>query len=93
MPHEPSLCRHRHRDRVSGSGKRHQEGVPLGVDLLPVPLGERVTKEALVFRQDLRIPAVAETLEQRGGPLDVGEEEGDCPGGQGSQVRPPWEAE
>jgi hypothetical protein len=33
---------------------------------------------------------VAEALEERGGPLDVGEEEGDRPGRQAGQERPPW---
>ena len=45
-------CQHgdRRRHRIPGPMKRHQEGVPLGVDFLPVSLGERVTEEALVFR-------------------------------------------
>ena len=52
----------------------------------PFPLGENVTEEPLVFHQDLRVPAVTEALEERGGPLDVGEEEGDRPGRQGSHA-------
>jgi hypothetical protein len=43
-----------------------------------------------VVRYDLRIPQVAKALEERSGPLDVGEEEGDRPGRQVGQGRPPW---
>jgi len=38
------------------------EGVPLSVNLLPMPLDERVAEEPLVFREDLRILTVAEAL-------------------------------
>ena len=37
---------------------------------------------------DLGVPAVTEALEERGGPLDVGEEEGDRPGRQARHVAP-----
>jgi len=46
-----------------------------------------------VLLQDFRISAIAEALEERGGPLDVGEEEGDRPGRQDAHRRPPWETE
>ncbi len=78
---------------ISGPRECHKEGVPLSIDLLAVPFCERIPEKAAVFLQDLSVPAVAEALEERGGPLDVGEEEGDRPGRQGSQMRPPWEAE
>ena len=43
------------------------------------------------FRRRRRpVPAVAKALEELGGPLDVGEEEGDRPGRQGTHARPPW---
>jgi hypothetical protein len=61
----------------------------LRFDLLAVSFGERVTEEPLVFRKDLRVPPIAEALEEHGGPLDVGEEEGDRPGRQVGQMRPP----
>jgi hypothetical protein len=48
--------------RIPGPRERHQEGVALGVDLLSVPFGKRLTEEAPVFRKDARIPAIAETL-------------------------------
>jgi hypothetical protein len=34
------------------------------------------------------MPAIAKTLEKRGGTLDVGEEEGDRPGRQAGHLRP-----
>jgi hypothetical protein len=37
----------------------------LGVDLLPASFSERITESRRVFRQSLRIPAVAEALEKR----------------------------
>jgi hypothetical protein len=37
-----------------------------------------------MFLLDLRVPAIAEALEEHGGPLDVREEEGDRSGRQGS---------
>ncbi len=80
--HQDLLGRHGCRHRVPGPNERHQEGVPLGVDFPPVSLGDRVAEEPLVFRQDLCVPAVAEAVKERGGPLDVGEEECDCPGRQ-----------
>ncbi len=65
----------------------------MGVDLLAVSLLERGAEQAVVFLQDLRVPAVAEALEERGGPLDVSEEEGDRPGRQGGYARPPFGGE
>jgi hypothetical protein len=59
----------------------------LGVNHLPVTFGERLTEKAPVFRKDLRIPPVAEALEECGGSLDVGEEEGDSPRGQAGHTR------
>jgi hypothetical protein len=46
-----------------------------------------------VIVQDLRVPTIAEALEERGGSLDVGEEEGDRPARQSEREWPPWEAE
>ena len=79
---ESPLGRHRRPEGISGPGERHQERVALGVDLLTVPCDERLAKQAVMFRQNLRVPAVAEALEERSRPLDVGEEEGDRPGRQ-----------
>ncbi len=74
------MRRHRRPYGISGPGECHQEGVPLGVDLLPMSFGERLAEQASVFRKDFRVSAIAEALEQLGGALDVGEEEGDRPG-------------
>ena len=74
---------------ISRSGECYQEGIPLGVDFLPVPFGERIAEDPPVFCQDFRVPAVAEAPEERGGALDVGEEEGDRPGRQAGRTRPP----
>ena len=56
----------------------------LTVDFLSVAFGECITQESLVIRQDLRIPMVAKALEERSGPLDIGEEEGDRSGRKAS---------
>ena len=59
MLRESPLRRHRRSQRISRPGERYQEGIPLGVDLLPISLGERVTEEPLVFGQDLCADALA----------------------------------
>jgi hypothetical protein len=74
---------------IPGPRERHQKAVALRVNLLPVPFGERITKQSAVFLQDLRVPAIAEALQERSGPFDVGEEEGDRPGRQAFDERPP----
>jgi len=74
------LGRDRCRHRISGPRERHEEAVPLAVDLLPVSLGECITEDPLVFLEDLSVPAVAETLQERGGALNVGEKKSDCSG-------------
>jgi hypothetical protein len=80
MPHERSLRRHRRPRRIPGPRERHQEGIALRVDLLPVSLGKRLAEESAVFLQDLCLPPVPEPLEEVGVPLDVREQEGDRPG-------------
>jgi hypothetical protein len=87
---EGPLRRDRSGDGVPGPMERHQERIPLSVDLLTVPFIERSAEQAAVFLQNLHVPAVAEALEERSGTLDVGEEEGDRPGRQSSHERPPW---
>jgi hypothetical protein len=77
---ERPLSRYCRPYRLSGPRECHQEGISLPIDLLAVSFLERGTEQASMFLLDLRVPAVAEALEKRGGPLDVGEEEGDGPG-------------
>jgi len=84
-----ALRRHGRGERISGAGECHQERVSLRVDLLPVPFGERVPKKPPMLCQDFRVPCVTEALEQRGGPLDVGEEEGDGSSRQAGHDQPP----
>jgi len=83
------LRRHGGSQGIPGPGKRHEETVPLKVDLLPAALSERITEKTLVFREDLRKAAVAEALEELGGRLDVGEEESNRSSWQAFQKRPP----
>jgi hypothetical protein len=79
---EGSLGVGRGRHRLSSGREGHEEGIALGVHLVAVVGGERVPQQALVRRQHrrvgLRVPA-----QELGGTLDVGEEEGDRPAGQG----------
>jgi hypothetical protein len=47
--------------------ERDEECVPLAVDLLPVPFDERVSEKSAVRLKYLRVSAIAEALEERGG--------------------------
>jgi len=66
------------RHRISNPRERRQEGFPW-LSTATISFGERVTEEPLVLSEDLRVPVVAEVLKVRGGPFDVGEDEGDRP--------------
>jgi hypothetical protein len=72
---ERLLCGHCCRHGISGPRERRQERVSLRVDLLAVAFGKCIAQQPLVFREDLRVPAIAEALEEGGRPLYVGEEE------------------
>ena len=69
------------RQRVRGAGEDDEEGVALGVDLDPAVAFERLAEDAAVLAQDVGI-ALAELVEEPGRALDVGEDEGDGPGGK-----------
>ncbi len=76
------LGRYRCRHCITGPRERHQEGIPLGVDLQPIAFRECRAEETPLFFEDLRIPAVAEPLKERGRAFDVGEEEVTVPVGR-----------
>jgi hypothetical protein len=60
---ERALSRYRGGNRVSRAGKRNEERVALRVDLVPVELFNRGTKQPRVRRQNFVVP-VAELLQQ-----------------------------
>jgi hypothetical protein len=51
--------------------KRHEERVALGVDLLAVMCGERLSEQPLLVGQELAVPLATEPFEQRGRPFNV----------------------
>jgi hypothetical protein len=60
---------------LPGTSEGNEERVPLSIYFLARAIGERLAEKTPVFLEDLRVPLVTETLQERGGPLDVGEEE------------------
>jgi hypothetical protein len=64
---------------VLGAWEGDEAGVSLGAHLMPAPTLKSTAEQPSLVCEDLRI-ALAEVLEEARGPLDVGEEEGDCPG-------------
>ena len=83
------LPRNGRRNRVFRSEERHQKRVPPPLDLPAVCSREGGAEKPAVLFLDFRLPVVAEALKERGGPLDVGEEEGNSPGRQAWHARPP----
>ena len=79
-PHR-SLCRHGRAHGFLRAWEHREEGIPLAVYFLTAVFLNGGTEQTTVFLQGFRIPTVAKALEQLCGPLDVGEEEGDRPGG------------
>jgi hypothetical protein len=75
---ERPLCRYGAGDRVVGSRKGIEEGVTLCVHFTAVVLRECGAEKASVFGQGVRI-ALAESVEQAGGSLDVRAKEADRP--------------
>ena len=65
--------------RTARPGRDGEEGVTLGVDLDAAALLNRVAQDRCMIVPDSRIP-VAQLLQQPGGALDVGEQEGHRPG-------------
>jgi hypothetical protein len=72
-------------DGVLGTTEGHQEGVALGVDLMPASGLKRSAEDIPVLGEDSRVALIPQVLEQGRGPLDVGKEESDDPGRQASQ--------
>jgi len=81
MHHYGSLRRYSTRKSISGAGEGEEERIPLGVHFMAAPLLGGGPQEASVLREDVCV-AITQLLEKTRGPLDVGEEEGDRPGGQ-----------
>jgi len=67
---------------VGRVGERDEQPVPLGLDLHAAVLGERGAQQLVVVVEHLVVRRVAETCQQRGRTLDVGEDEGHAPGGE-----------
>ena len=72
---------HRGPDRRHRAGERREEGIAFGADLDPVAVPDRLAQDRRVLVAH-RPVAVAQVLQQPGRALDVGEQEGDGPGGQ-----------
>jgi hypothetical protein len=66
-------------DRLAWLLESHEKLVAPGVDLRTCVLRDRRTHEAAVRYQGL-FPPLCEAMRERRRPLDVGEEEGGCPG-------------
>src|SRR5919112_3180933 len=69
-------------DALARSRERIEEGVAVGVDRLAPVAGEGLAHQPPMRRQQLRIAAVPQPLEQAGAALDVAEQERDRPGWQ-----------
>jgi hypothetical protein len=65
-------------DGVLRSRERDEERVALGIDLMAAVGGEGLAQDPLMLRENIAVPR-PERLEERGRPLDVGEEKGDRP--------------
>ena len=73
---EVALRIHRSRDRVLRAPERDEEGVSLRVDLVAAMRRERLAQDSLVLLEHVPVLA-ADPLQERGRPLDIGEEERD----------------
>ena len=72
------------RHRSGGRWEGDKEAVAGGIHLYPAVLCPDLAQETLVLNQDVSI-GITQALEQAGTALDVGEEEGDCTGGEGGR--------
>jgi hypothetical protein len=72
---------HRGPDRGHRAGEGGEERVALGADLDPATVPDRPAQDGRVLVAHRPVP-VAQVLQQPGRALDVGEQEGDRPGGQ-----------
>src|SRR5260370_7249970 len=62
--------------RIGGACKGHEEGIALGVHLVPAPAVKGCTQELAALGEDAII-ALAYLLQEAGGAFDIGEEQGD----------------
>ena len=69
-------------DRPGGRRERHEERVPLGVDLDASVASEGLTEKTTVLPEDLGVRRVPELVEELRRSLDVREQERDGAGGQ-----------
>jgi hypothetical protein len=76
------------RQGISCTREGGEECIPLRIHLLTASFLKSCTDESPVIVQYIGVP-ITQGLEEARGPLDVGEEEGDCPRGQVLQERPP----
>ena len=76
---QAALSCHRRPHRPHGAAEHQEEGISVGADLHPAAVGDRPANDRGVFVADRRVP-ITELLQQPGGALDVGEQEGDRPG-------------
>ena len=68
-------------DRVARAGEADEEGVTLRVDLVPLERGEGLAQEPSVIVEHGGVRLGAEVSKQPRRALDIGEQEGDGPGG------------
>ena len=71
-------------DRCAGAAEDDEERVALGVDLDTAALGKGRPQELVMGREHVAVAVAAKLLEQAGRALDVREQEGHGPRGQGS---------
>ena len=74
---QPVLAGDRRRHGVLRPSKGDEEGVALGVDFVPVVLGEHLSEDPLVIRERIPVALTSKALEQLRRTLNVREEEGD----------------
>jgi hypothetical protein len=84
---QPSLGGHGGLDGSGRAGKHHEERVPFRTHLDPVAPSDGPADDGGMLVAEAGVP-IAELLEQPGGPLDVGEQEGDRSGRELCHLRP-----
>jgi hypothetical protein len=75
------LGRHRGCHGRRGAPEHREERVPFGPDVDAISLTDGVAKQTVVCLED-HLPSLTQGLEKPRGPLYVGEQERDSPGGQ-----------
>ncbi len=73
-----ALRGYRRRDSIRGTSKHHEEGIPLRIHLVAMPVLENATQQLPALRQHIGI-ALAQALQQARRPLDIGEKQRDRP--------------